>query len=359
MIEDITIELHKFPSTRYQGSKRKLLPWIYDALKDVEFNTALDAFGGTAAVSYLFKLMGKQVTYNDYLKFNTIIGKSIIANSQIRLNQSDIKEILTRQFDSGNFIEKNFKNIYYQDNENQWLDKIIHTLYEIDLGIDSDYKRAIAFNAIFQACLIKRPFNLFHRKNLYIRLNDVKRNFGNKTTWERDFEYYFNLFISEINNSILDTGLDCYARNDDVFKMKDVEYDLVYLDPPYVLKNSKNESANYLRNYHFLEGISNYGEWQDNIDYNSRILNISNSYLSNHFKVSNIHKTFENLISIFSNSKIVISYKFGGLPSIEFIIDLLEKQNKTVTTRSMQYTYALNKQNGNAKLNREFLIIGI
>ena len=359
MIEDLNIEIQSFQTTRYQGSKRKLIPWIYNALKNIEFNTALDAFGGTASVSYLFKLMGKQVTYNDYLKFNNIIGKSIIENSHIKLNDNDVKEILSRQLDSGGFIAKNFKDIYFIDSENQWLDKIINTLNDIDFGKDSKYKRAIAFNALFQSCLIKRPFNLFHRKNLYIRLNDVKRNFGNKVTWERNFEYYFNLFVSEINNSIFNSGLVCYAQNDDVLNIKDIEYDLVYLDPPYILNNSKNESANYLRCYHFLEGISNYNEWEENIDFNTRILNISNSYLPNHFMVSKIHETFENLISKFRNSKLVISYKYGGIPSIDFIIELLEKHNKSVTTHSMHYKYALNKQNGNAKLNREFLIIGI
>ena len=40
-------EIGNIPSTRYQGSKRKILPWIYDCIKDVEFNTVLDVFGGS------------------------------------------------------------------------------------------------------------------------------------------------------------------------------------------------------------------------------------------------------------------------------------------------------------------------
>ena len=48
-------EIGNIPSTRYQGSKRKILPWIYDCIKDVEFNTVLDAFGGSGMVSCLFK----------------------------------------------------------------------------------------------------------------------------------------------------------------------------------------------------------------------------------------------------------------------------------------------------------------
>ena len=37
----------KFPSTRYQGSKLKFVDWIWNCIKDVPFNTVLDAFGGT------------------------------------------------------------------------------------------------------------------------------------------------------------------------------------------------------------------------------------------------------------------------------------------------------------------------
>ncbi len=355
---DFESKINKFPTTRYQGSKRKLLTWIYDALNDIEFNTVLDAFGGTASVSYLFKIMGKKVTYNDYLKFNSIIGRSIIENSKVILDDTDVERILSVSSNSCTFISNTFRDTYYTDNENMWLDNIIHWLNQIDFGEDGEYKKAIAFNALYQSCLIKRPFNLFHRKNLYIRLNDVKRSFGNKSTWEREFDYYFRKFISEINKSVFDSGSVCKTLNQDVFDLTN-NYDLVYLDPPYILNNSKNESANYLRCYHFLEGISSYQEWGNYIDFNTNILNLSNSYLPNHFMVSKVHDTFERLISKFKKSKIVISYKFGGLPSIDFIIDLLKKHDKQVITRSMHYKYALNKQNGNAKLNREYLIIGI
>jgi adenine-specific DNA methylase len=65
--ESAVVDLNEFPSTRYQGSKRKITPWIWAQLQELDFSSALDIFGGTASVSYLLKKMGKQVTYNDYL----------------------------------------------------------------------------------------------------------------------------------------------------------------------------------------------------------------------------------------------------------------------------------------------------
>ena len=49
-------------------------------------------------------------------------------------------------------------------------------------------ERALFRYLIYQACLKKRPFNLFHRANLRLRTNRrVKRSFGNAVTWERSF----------------------------------------------------------------------------------------------------------------------------------------------------------------------------
>lgn len=62
------------------------------------------------------------------------------------------------------------------------------------------YKKAIAYNALFQSCLAKRPYNLFHRKNLEMRTRDVVRGFGNKATWDRPFSEHFRTFVNEIIN---------------------------------------------------------------------------------------------------------------------------------------------------------------
>ena len=49
-----------FPSTRYQGSKNKILDWIYYSTERLTFNTVLDAFGGTGSVDYAFKNLFKK-----------------------------------------------------------------------------------------------------------------------------------------------------------------------------------------------------------------------------------------------------------------------------------------------------------
>ena len=34
-------DLNKFPTPKYQGSKRKMLSWLYENLKEMEFNSVL------------------------------------------------------------------------------------------------------------------------------------------------------------------------------------------------------------------------------------------------------------------------------------------------------------------------------
>src|SRR5262245_27477143 len=40
------VQVGYFPELRYMGSKRRLLPWIYEVLASLEFETALDPFSG-------------------------------------------------------------------------------------------------------------------------------------------------------------------------------------------------------------------------------------------------------------------------------------------------------------------------
>lgn len=355
------IDFKKFPSTRYQGSKRKILPWIYDAVKDLEFDTVLDACGGSGSVSYLFKKMNKIVTYNDKLKFNYLIGKALIENQTITFLPEDLENLMNFDQNNSNFIERTFRNIYYLNSENRWLDRVSNGIFNMNhyVGGELEYKKSLAFYALFQSSLIKRPFNLFHRKNLDIRTNDVERNFGNKTTWEKSFKSHFEKFILEANSLIFDSGRPCEAINQSIFAIEDRNFDLVYIDPPYMNKEGTNETSNYLKCYHFLEGLANYPEWDSLIDRNTGNLRFKNSDFDADFNKKNIYSSFDILLEKFRNSIIVFSYKKGGIPSIEYLVKAMRRHKRTVYTKSLHYKYALNRQNGNAKKNREYLIIGI
>lgn len=181
---------------------------------------------------------------------------SIIENNTTRLTNGDVQRILepdpSRNYK--HFIADTFKDIYYTDEENQWLDIVVQNI----AGLENPYKKALAYNALFQACLVKRPFNLFHRRNLYLRFAKVPRSFGNKTTWDKPFPEHFSHFLFEVNGLVFNNGRENKALNLDVSEVEG-SFDLVYIDPPYT--SEAGVTVDYLQFYHFLEGLSQYDEW--------------------------------------------------------------------------------------------------
>ena len=333
-------KVSKFPSTRYQGSKLKYVDWIWNCIKDLEFNTALDAFGGTSVVAYKMKKNGKKVTYNDILKFNHIIGKALIENDEELIDGDDLDFILKKHSDIlyPDFIEKTFVDTYFTDDENRWLDMVVTNIKLID----NEYKRAMAYFALFQSCIIKRPYNLFHRKNLYIRFQEVKRSFGNKVTWDTPFDVHFKKFIEEANNAVFENKNENKSINKSIAEVENT-FDLVYIDTPYISENGVG--LNYMDFYHFLEGIVNYDNWHHIIDYKSkhRRLQLTESGWS---KKEKIEKSFEELIKQFKDSILVISYRSDGIPSIDRIKEILVKNGKVVTvheSKEMKYVLSIKR----------------
>jgi len=337
-----------FPATRYQGSKNKLIDWIQYHTRGLQFDSVLDAFGGTGSVAYMFKQQGKEVVYNDVLKFNYYIGLALIENKKVTLSEEDVEFILRENsiVSYPSFIEKTFRDIYYTDAENHWLDVAVTNIETI-----SDiYKKALAYYALFQACIAKRPYNLFHRKNLYIRLAEVKRSFGNKATWDTPFPVHFRRFVELANRAVFDNGRQCVSSCVDALSLQlPQQPDVVYIDTPYI--SQKGVGLNYFDFYHFLEGMTDYELWSDRIDYSSKHRRL----LNGHDQWSNketIRAAFMQLFEKYKDSTLVVSYRDDGIPSIPELTQMLKRIGREVTIQRTGYKYVLS--NGDS---REVLLI--
>ncbi len=331
---------YPFPSTRYQGSKRTLVEWIWDNVCHLQFDSVLDVFGGTGVVSHMFKNAGKQVIYNDLLAFNHQIGLALIENANVTLTGEDLALVLADRPDViyPDFIQKSFEGIYFTSEENVWLDRVV---YNIDHVLVDSNKRALARFALFQACIIKRPYNLFHRANLYMRTAQVERSFGNKATWDTPFETHFRTFVAEANQAVFDNGRNNRALRCDALETP-IGLDLVYIDPPYL--NSKGVGVDYRDFYHFLEGLTDYKNWHAQIDHNSKHHRLQ-PQKSPWNSPGTIAESFEQLIKRHEASVLVISYRDDGIPSREQLVRLLRKYKKQVheATQSKQYALAHKK----------------
>lgn len=348
-VEALPAAKAQFPQTRYQGSKAKLLDWIWYKIKDVNFHSCLDLFGGTGAIAYRMKEEGKQVTYNDYLYFNSLIGIALIENSHETLHDEEIEWLLTKHANTKypSFIEDNFEEIYFTPEENQWIDRVSTNIRLLD----NEYKAAIAFFALAQACIIKRPYNLFHRKNLYVRMADVERSFGNKTTWDRPFEAYFRKFVQEANQAVFDNGQKNISLNLDAFELPQ-SHDLVYIDTPYISQNGVG--VDYRDFYHFLEGLTMYSDWNNHLDHESKHKRLKPKYNIWNDK-DHIVDGFDKLFSRYRDSILVVSYRSDGIPSGEELMNIMKKYKSSVELYHFgSYKYVLSKNSS----SKELLLIG-
>src|SRR6266536_5071230 len=227
------------PETRYMGSKLKLLPFIFGVLKDLKFRTALDAFSGTSSVAYLMKTMGKEVVASDHLQFCHHIANAIIANSRWRLTPSHMTMLLEHNRRAKRFIARKFKDLYYADVDNRFLDNLVTN---IEL-LPNRFLRSLALAAACRACVKRRPRGVF----TYVgnRYDDGRRDLL------LSLREHFKLAATALNRAVFDSGQTCTSRCEDVFNASK-DFDLVYIDTPYVSPHSDNE---YTRRYHFLEGL--------------------------------------------------------------------------------------------------------
>ncbi len=338
----ILVENSSFPQTRYQGSKRRIIEWIWQKIEMVDFNSILDAFGGTGVVSHKAKRLGYQVVYNDYLSYNHNIGRGIIENSNVKIEDADIEFITTRhnEHDYPSFIQDTFQGLYFTDEENRWLDTVRHNIKKLD----NEYKKSLLISVIGQACLAKRPYNLFHRANLDMRLKeDVDRSFGNKKTWEKTFESHVSEKAEEFNDAVFDNGKDNRAYSEDVLNWSNIpDTDVVYLDPPYYDSTKGRNSVDYRFFYHFLNGFVQYDEWSEMIDYSTKTNRIDTPKSVWEDK-DKVYDAFENMFDTFSDRTIVLSYNSTGLPTAEEIIQSLEEHKNDVTVFCKDYQYSLSK----------------
>jgi adenine-specific DNA-methyltransferase len=295
------------------------------------------------------KQAGKQVSYNDLLRFSYYVGLALIENSQVRLSADEVAWLLRRHPDIAypSFVQDNFQDIYFTAEENTWIDQTITNIRQLA----DPYKLALAFFALCQACIIKRPYNLFHRKNLYIRLAQVERSFGNKTTWDRPFEEWFCDFVAEANQAVFDNGRTNRALNFEAYQVPG-EYDLVYIDTPYISK--RGVGVDYRGFYHFLEGLTMYDEWAQHIDHKSKHRRLKprpNKWTDK----KQIHTAFDRLFQRHKNSIIVVSYRSDGIPSEPELVSLLERYKSNVRVEySGQYKYVLSTNSH----QKEMLLIG-
>ena len=342
-IRELDKRVRLFPTTRFMGSKRKLLAEIWTVASRFEFNSVLDLFSGSGIVGYMFKVQGKEVTCNDYMAMAATFAKAMIENNNTTLSSDEAKQLLCDVGNGNTFVQDTFKGLYFTDEENKVIDILRGNIW----SIDDEYKQAIAMTALIRACTKKRPRGIFTYTGE--RYNDGRRDL------QKSLSQHFLEAVEAVNKAVFDNGKKNVAKQEDAMELRIQAPDLVYIDPPYYSPLSDNE---YVRRYHFVEGLAR--DWKGvEIQENTQTKKFK-SYPTPFSSRNGAVDAFDQLFKKYSKSIIIVSYSSNSLPTKEEMVSILAGHKEHVEVIPIDYTYSFGNQKDistNRNKAQEYLFI--
>ncbi|NDV65665.1 DNA adenine methylase [Bacteroides sp. 224] len=299
---------YQFPEPQYLGAKHTHLSWINKFIpKDID--VALDAFAGSQSVGYLFKQLGLRTIANDFLNFNTQIGKALIENKSEKLNADDLAILFQEAPKKDNFtlMEDVFTDVFFKREESVFIDNF---RANIPL-LNSQYKQALAFAVMNRSLTRKITMGHFGHTQALVYASDPERIKRNRSL-VRPIKEIFSELLPKYNNAIFDNGKDNQSFNENILDLlpKLSNIDLVYFDPPYC-----NSHADYQGFYHLLETYTEY--WRDKKFVNG-IRRYEPQKYSGFDKKSEIITSFEKLFEASNDIPYwLISYNNRSYPDIQ------------------------------------------
>lgn len=322
-----TDQISKFPSTRYMGSKEKLLQHILSASSNIEHASVLDLFSGSGVVSYMFKCQGLPVVSNDYMAFSSTVAKATIENSSATLEPDDVDRLVSATDTGDSFVSNTFGGLYYSDSDNAFIDKV-RTAIRL---IADPYKQSLAMAALMRACLKKRARGIF----TYVghRYDDGRRDLTLSLSDQ------FLEATDALNAAVFDNGQKNRVIWGDALSVPPVEGALVYIDPPYYSPYSDNE---YVRRYHFVEGLARSWEGLE-IQQHTKTKKFRNYPTPFSTRVGT-YRAFDALFSRHRHSPLIVSYSSNSLPTLDEMVGLLREYKTTVSVIPVDHRYSFGTQ---------------
>ncbi|MHB9119644.1 MAG: Dam family site-specific DNA-(adenine-N6)-methyltransferase [Burkholderiales bacterium] len=341
----IPAQAQLYPSTRYMGSKNKLLSEIWAVASQFNFETAIDLFSGSCIVGYMFKAHGKAVISNDYMAMSATFAKAMIENNDTTLPMSDALALLESKKPNDGFVEKTFSGLYFEDDDNRLIDILRANIK----AVKNPFKKAIAMSALMRACLKKRPRGIF----TYVghRYDDGRKDLT------MSFRAQFLEAVDTVNAAVFDNGKTNKARNGDAMTLKNSKADLVYIDPPYYSPLSDNE---YVRRYHFVEGLAR--DWRGVEIQEHTITKKFKSYPTPFSSRKGAATAFDLLFKHFKDSVLIVSYSSNSQPTLDEMVSIMSKHKQHVEVVPVDYKYSFGNQSHKVGDNKndvqEYLFVG-
>lgn len=328
----------KINNRRYLGNKYKLIPFIKNIVESecVNINTFADVFAGTGAVASAF--LDKKIITNDNMYSNYICHVAWFDSE--KYSQKKIIDIINfyNSFNvtEDNYMSENFANTYFD------LDDCRKIGY-IREDIEKKYKSNIINNRE-RALLIT---------SLLYAMDKIANTCGHYDAFRKgvSFDKHLELSVPKPEKNLNKNNI-CYNMDTNDL-IKDIEADLVYIDPPY-------NSRQYCDAYHLLENVACW----EKPEVFGVAKKMDRTELKSDYCTQKATEAFENLIESIKAKYILLSYnnmaekgneRSNAKISDNDIMRILEKKGK-VKVFSEDYK-AFTTGKSNIKENQERLFL--
>lgn len=188
-----------------------------------------------------------KVICNDIALRSYIVGKALIENSHIKLENSDLTRLFVPAENRSDFISKNFSPDVLPNKHTEFLDNAMAVIGQVNSS-----KRWLLLLLAIKYILRLRPMGNFGARTIIHQIEDrnweaMNPNYVKDIVNRKIYGHpraILEKLTKHINRGVFDNGQDNKAYQQDVFEFLDEidTGDILYLDPPYA-GTSSYESA--------------------------------------------------------------------------------------------------------------------
>ena len=323
---------------RYLGNKYTLTPFIKEIIEKncTNINIVTDIFSGTGAVADAFKdkmLITNDILYSNYLSNVAFFEPMEYFKKKIIEYIYEFNKLNTNE---NNYMRKNFAETFFSAD-------VCSKIGYVREQIEKEYNKE-TINLKEYAILIT---------SLLYGMDRIANTVGHYDAYRKNSEYDKELILPVLlPDENLNSNNKCFNMDANIL-IKDIECDLLYLDPPY-------NSRQYCDAYHLLENVA---RWEKPEVYGIA-RKMDRSSMKSEYCKSNAAKVFENLINNANAKYIMLSYNNmsnkGNERSNAKITDkdifrILNKKGKTTVFEKNYKSFSAGKSNIEDNNERLFL----
>lgn len=231
-LPEVKNNYYQLQNRRYIGSKQKLVNWIFSIIKqECKGTTFADIFAGTGIVGSIATGHFKEVILNDFLFSNNAVYQAFFSNKSY--SQEKINNII-----------RNYNNINHDDLDDNY--------FSINFGGKYFSKNSAKIIGFIRENIEQNKNNLTEKEynilivSLLYSIDKIANTVGHYDAYFKKKIIEDNFFMKPIEP--LKTNNVSIYRKDANILVKNINADIVYIDPPY-------NSRQYSRFYHLLENL--------------------------------------------------------------------------------------------------------